>query len=246
MAGTDDDGRGGGTADLQREARALGDPTRFRLFHYIADSRDPVGVAELTAYVGLNHNAVRQHLAVLKGARLVVEEVEERRRPGRPALLYRVHPEATGAWGTAGPYAWLAGLLAQALEHGWSPREAGRREGQRRAEQDTDVSDSLDALEGELEHRGFRPDRRARGARTDFVLERCAFVEVAATHAATVCQVHLGLAEGFAERRGDLTIERLRVRDPHAAGCSLVVAPAPTPTRRPGSRVRTRRGVEQA
>ena len=54
------------------------------------------------------------------------------------------------------------------------------------------------------------------------------------------------ILDQFAERRGDLTIERLRVRDPHAAGCSLVVAPAPTPTRRPGSRVRTRRGVEQA
>ena len=59
-------------AVIQREARALGDPTRYRLFRYIADAPRPVGVAELTGYAGLNHNAVRQHLAVLKDAGLVV------------------------------------------------------------------------------------------------------------------------------------------------------------------------------
>ena len=64
------------TAHVQREARALGDPTRHRLFRYIADAPEPVGVAELTSHVGLNHNAVRQHLAVLKEAGLVREETE--------------------------------------------------------------------------------------------------------------------------------------------------------------------------
>jgi DNA-binding transcriptional ArsR family regulator len=51
--------------DVQREARALGDPTRHRLFRYIVDAARPVGVGELTDYEQLNHNAVRQHLAVL-------------------------------------------------------------------------------------------------------------------------------------------------------------------------------------
>ncbi|MHB1783921.1 MAG: ArsR/SmtB family transcription factor, partial [Acidimicrobiales bacterium] len=61
---------------LQHEARALGDLTRHSLFRYIADAPDAVGVAELTDHVRLNHNAVRQHLAVLKDAGLVTEEVE--------------------------------------------------------------------------------------------------------------------------------------------------------------------------
>ena len=86
-------------ADLQREARALGDPTRHRLFRYIADAPAPVGVAELTAYIQLNHNAVRQHLAVLKDAGLVTEDTENRDRPGQPRLLYRLHPEAAGQLG---------------------------------------------------------------------------------------------------------------------------------------------------
>ena len=56
------------TPDIQREARALGDPTRYRLFRYIVEAGHPVGVAELTEFIGLNHNPVRQHLAILKAA----------------------------------------------------------------------------------------------------------------------------------------------------------------------------------
>jgi DNA-binding transcriptional ArsR family regulator len=89
-------------ADVQREARALGDPTRHRLFRYIADAPAPVGVAELTADIQLNHNAVRQHLAVLKEAGLVTEDTENRDRPGRPGLLYHLHPEAARSRGTHG------------------------------------------------------------------------------------------------------------------------------------------------
>jgi DNA-binding transcriptional ArsR family regulator len=68
--------------EAQREARALGDPTRHRLFRYILTAPDAVGVGvgDLTNHVQLNHNAVRQHLAVLKEAKLVVEDVEVRRR----------------------------------------------------------------------------------------------------------------------------------------------------------------------
>ena len=86
-------------ADLQLQARALGDPTRYRLFRYIADAQGPVTVAELTGYARLNHNAIRQHLAVLRDAGLVTEEAERRDQPGRPRLLYRLRPEepASGA-----------------------------------------------------------------------------------------------------------------------------------------------------
>ena len=111
-------------ADLQLQARALGDPTRYRLFRYIADAQGPVTVAELISYAGLNHNAIRQHLAVLRDAGLVTEEAERRDRPGRPRLLYRLRPEAAGEWGTPGAFAWLAGLLSAALRREQDPRQA--------------------------------------------------------------------------------------------------------------------------
>ncbi|MGH9098616.1 MAG: helix-turn-helix transcriptional regulator [Acidimicrobiales bacterium] len=211
--------------ELQREARALGDPTRYRLFRYISDAPGPVGVAELTEFVGLNHNAVRQHLAVLKGTGLVSEEVEERVRPGRPRLLYRLHPETQGRWGTSGAYAWLASLLSEAVRRRQDPRQVGRQDGHRQAvEIAGGGGGEVDLLlEEEISRRGFRPSRTERGRRVEFVLGRCPFAEVAASDPETVCQLHLGLAEGLAEGLGGLAVERLVAKNPHRAGCRLVV-----------------------
>ncbi|MGH9170564.1 MAG: helix-turn-helix transcriptional regulator [Acidimicrobiales bacterium] len=209
--------------ELQSEARALGDPTRHRLFRYIAGAAGPVGVAELTAYVGLNHNAVRQHLAVLKDAWLVVEEVENRSRPGRPRLLYRLHPEVAGRWGTPGAYAWLATLLSDAVRRKQDPRQVGRQNGHRRAAELAGTGDSVEVLETEMVRRGFRPTRAERGRRVEFVLGRCPFAEVAGSDPGTVCQLHLGLAEGLAEGLGGLEVERLVPKDARRAGCRLVL-----------------------
>ncbi len=209
--------------ELQHEARALGDPTRHRLFRYIADAAGPVGVAELTEYVRLNHNAVRQHLAILKDAHLVTEEVEERLRPGRPRLLYRLHPEAAGKWGTPGAYAWLAAMLSDAVRRRLDPRQVGRQDGQRRAAELSGTGDGIDLLETEIIGRGFRPTRIERGRRVEFVLGRCPFAEVAGSDAATVCQLHLGLAEGLAEGLGGIAVDDLVAKDPRRAGCRLTV-----------------------
>lgn len=208
---------------LLQEARALGDPTRHSIFRYIADAEQPVGIAELTEFVQLNHNAVRQHLAILKDAHLVVEEVEERARPGRPRLLYRLHPEVADRWGATGAYSWLASLLANAVRRKQEPRQIGRQEGHRRAAELTGTGDHTDLLEAEIVARGFRPTRVKKGRRVEFVLGRCPFAEVAASDPGTVCQLHLGLAEGLAEGLGGLEVERLVAKDPHRAGCRLVV-----------------------
>jgi len=211
--------------DLQREARALGDPTRHRLFRYIAAAPQPVSVAELTDLVQLNHNAIRQHLAVLKDAGLVVEETEDRHRPGRPRLLYRLDPEVAGSWGTPSPYAWLAGMLSEGLRTGQDPRQVGRKEGVREAVAMTGAGESTDLLEEEMIRRGFRPTRVKKGNRLDFVLGRCPFVDVAAGNPDTVCQLHLGLAEGLTETLGGVEVERLVIKDAHKAGCRLSVQP---------------------
>jgi predicted ArsR family transcriptional regulator len=218
---------------VQREARALGDPTRHRLFRYIVDAARPVGVGELTDYVQLNHNAVRQHLAVLKDAGLVTEEVEDRDRAGRPRLLYRLHPEVAGSWGTPGAYAWLATLLSDAILSKQDPRQVGRQDGHRRAAEIAGTGDRVDLLEAEMTRRGFRPTRVERGRRVDFVLGRCPFAEVAASDPGTVCQLHLGMAEGLTEGLGDLAVVSLVPKDPRRAGCRLTVQRATTGTGAP-------------
>jgi predicted ArsR family transcriptional regulator len=215
--------------NLQSEARALAPPTRFRLFSHIAGSEEPVGVAELTSYLGLNHNAVRQHLAVLVEAALVTEEIDDSRAsgPGRPRLLYRLSAEAAGRWGTAGPYEYLAGLFAAALDSGLSPREAGRRSGRQEALAYKVDDDVLEALEREMQRRGFRPSRIGRGSTIDFILGRCPFQDIALTNPDAVCQAHLGLVEGLAESTGTIEVLGLVAKDPLKAGCRLKVRHRP-------------------
>ena len=77
------------TPTLQEQARALGDPTRHAIFRYLADAGTPVDVAELTEHFGLNHNAIRQHLAKLVHAGLVTEGRAAEQRAWTPAAQLR-------------------------------------------------------------------------------------------------------------------------------------------------------------
>jgi predicted ArsR family transcriptional regulator len=99
----------------------------------------------------------------------------------------------------------LASLLSDAIRRKQDPRQVGRQDGHRR---------------------GFRPTRVERGRRVDFVFGRCPFAEVAQVDPDTVCQLHLGMAEGLTEGLGGLAVEKLVAKDPRRAGCRLTVRQA--------------------
>ncbi len=217
-----------GDGELQRQARALADPTRLRLYRYLRDADGPVDVAELTALVGLHHTAVRQHLARLREAGLVEETRPATGRPGRPRLVYRASAVEPALVATDA-YRRLSMLLADALRAGGAPgdavRAAGRAAG-RRAGGGGDA-DGVTAFEEEARRRGFAPRRVTRGRAVELVLQRCPFADVAAADPALVCGLHLGLAEGLAEAVGGVEVVGLTVRDPHTAGCRLRLRRAP-------------------
>ena len=64
----------------------MGDPTRRAIFERLASR--PSAVGELASELPISRPAVSQHLKVLKGAGLVVDEAIGRRR------IYRVDPDA--------------------------------------------------------------------------------------------------------------------------------------------------------
>lgn len=208
-------------------ARALGDPTRFRIFRYVLEANRPVTVAELTNFVQLNHNAVRQHLAVLTTAGLLSERTEvQRSGPGRPRLVYEVAPEAVGTWEIPGPYEYLATLLSEILASGDSPEEVGRRAGRRRAGEipHEPGTDPMMTIEREFARSGFRPSLREVAQRCDVVLGNCPFERAALANRAAVCSVHRGLAMGIAEGLGDaVVVDDLIARHPSRAGCRVLL-----------------------
>jgi predicted ArsR family transcriptional regulator len=215
---------------LQEQARALGDPTRYAIFRYIADASDPVDVAEMTAYFDLNHNAIRQHVAKLLDAELVVEEQGSRDGPGRPPFTYRVDPGVESRWGTTGPYERLALLLAEMVRTGDSPRTVGRRAG-RKFRLSGDDDDPVGAVVNAMNSQGFEPEVRGRGTRIDVVLRTCPFETTALADPDVVCSLHLGMAEGVVEGGdGRLVIDELVRHDPRRANCRLRMHLKPAPS----------------
>ena len=204
---------------LQTQARALGDPTRHAIFQYLVDNSRDVDVAELTAHLGLHHNAIRQHLAKLLGAGLIVESTVPNGGPGRPKLVYRVDPSTDSRWGPTGPYERLSWLLTEVATSGATPIEVGRRA---TAGDAVDVDGSaVDTLTAHLTANGFEPTVDVDGSTIRFVLGQCPFASAAALAPGVVCELHRGMAMGVAERTGALTVDDLTIVDPHQGGCVL-------------------------
>jgi predicted ArsR family transcriptional regulator len=209
------------TPSLQVQARALGDPTRHSIFRYLADADAPVGVAELTEHFGLNHNAIRQHLAKLVEAELVSESTARPTGRGRPRLEYVVAPSADSRWGIMGPYERLSMLLTETVRSGDGPLEVGRRAGLRMRLAGSAEEQPLDALVEQMHRQGFDPTLRHDGERFDVILQTCPFASAVLADPDTVCQLHLGLAEGIAAAVGGLEVDELVPKDPRRAHCHL-------------------------
>jgi predicted ArsR family transcriptional regulator len=209
------------TPNLQQQARALGDPTRYEVFRYIADAHGPVDVAELTAHFGLNHNAIRQHLAKLLDADLVTEDRAPSTGRGRRRLVYAVHPAAENRWNVRGPYERLSVLLAEILRTGNSPVEVGRRSVRTRRRL-TETDDPVATVVDAMARQGFEPVVRTRREGVEIVLQACPFESAALADPDSVCALHLGIAEGVADLTGDrVIVDELVPHDARRANCRL-------------------------
>jgi predicted ArsR family transcriptional regulator len=216
---------------IQRQARALGDPTRHAIFRAIADASEPVDVATLTRHVGLNHNAVRQHLAKLCAAGLVLEESAAASGRGRPRLRYRPALGADLDWGIPSAYEQLAVMLLEVMNTGRSPREVGAEAGRRIAEGLAETPDPVDRLELNAARQGFEPRRVHLASSIDIVLGRCPFETAVGAAPDVVCQLHHGIADGISEASGGTVqvVDLIVAAEPSRGGCRLKLRPPLSP-----------------
>jgi predicted ArsR family transcriptional regulator len=203
----------------QLEARALGDPTRYAIFRRVAEAPHPISIAELNAEFAFNHNAIRQHLAKLVAAGLVVEAKATPTGRGRPRLVYTLHPRAEGRWGTVGPYERLSRLLVEVVSSGRSPEDVGRQAADafRVAPPTGNGAEDLSAA---MAKQGFEPEVRSTRAGSEVVLHECPFETAAIADRAVVCALHLGIAEGLIDGT-DTEVDELVAHDPRKAGCRV-------------------------
>ncbi len=209
---------------VQQQARALADPTRYRIFRHVSESSEPPRVASISRQFGLSESAVRQHLTKLCEAGLVFEEQAVRKGPGRPPLQYRVARAVGGDWRTPSPYQELTLLVLELVRTGESSRQVGVAAGLLVApEPEGTTTDTLDHLEAEMARRGFEPQRVEDGPSVDLVLRRCAYEAAALADPDVICDLHRGLAEGITAASGSDAQTLLDPRDPRQAGCRLRV-----------------------
>ena len=176
---------------------------------------EPLTANQLAAQVGVHHTVVRSHLALLVKAGLVRGERLPIVGRGRPCTGY-IAIETAPAEG----YQTLAALLAEAVSSGDSVRVVGRRAG---ATVVPLPGGALPTLEREAERFGFHPHLESVGEHHELVLDKCPFAPVAARSPDSVCQLHLGLAEGVCRKAGGAAVEGLCVADPYTGGCRLTL-----------------------
>ena len=193
-------------------AQALADPSRARIHRLLTSADQPLTIAALARLTGLHRTAVGTHLGRLVRAGLAEREVSAPVGRGRPVAVFRaVAPD---------PYRELSRWLAEGVRTGAGARQLGRAVGERLAGDD---EDAIAALTLEASRLGFAPERRRRRAAGEFelVLHACPFADLATADPDTVCELHLGLAEGIVAHADDVVVRGLRRADPHRGGCRL-------------------------
>ncbi len=76
-------------------------------------------------------------------------------------------------------------------------------------------------LVDEMARHGFDPEVRRDGGSIEVILRSCPFVSAVLTDPGTVCDLHLGLAQGVADEVGGLVVDALVPHDPRRARCVL-------------------------
>jgi predicted ArsR family transcriptional regulator len=206
---------------MQAQARALGDPTRHAIFRHIAETGRPVGVAELNEQFPFNHNAIRQHLAKLVDAGLVLESSPQTGGRGRPRLTYEISPAVEWHWGTTGPYERLSQLLVEIIRTQSDPAEVGRRAAER-FRVPSPSGDIVADISAGMARQGFEPEVRPVRGGGEIVLRNCPFASAALGDRETVCAIHLGIAKGLAADT-NAAVSELVAYDPRKAGCKIRV-----------------------
>lgn len=205
---------GRSTSPQVRRHRALASPVRTRLLDVLREEPD-LDAGVLSAKLGLHINTIRTHLNVLEEAGLVMPVAEERDRPGRPRLLYRVSEDAPDGSPVADDrgYRFLAEILASYLgatteDTATAAEQAGAAWGSFVVDKPAPFaalasSEGLERLVAMLDEFGFAPELNEEDPESpELLLRRCPFLDVAREHPDVVCSVHLGLMRGALDELG--------------------------------------------
>lgn len=222
--------------DQLARVAGLAEAQRRALYAHIASQAVPVSRDEAASAVGISRTLAAYHLDRLASDGLLETRFERRSGrtgpgAGRPAKLYFRSRQAIELSVPARDYAFLADLMARALESHGSSGEA--RESLQRvayasgrgstADATTDAEaappDGRDA-ERALSERGYEPYNSADG---EIRLRNCPFDRLAEAHRELVCSANLAFLRGVVDQLH--LAEQLQPRlDPRPGECCVALS----------------------
>ena len=216
---------------LYETARALGEETRFGIYRRLSVSGHPESVTDLARHFGLHPNAIRQHLARLEQAGLVVSSADRSNGAGRPPRLYEPSYEPIELEHPPRTLKPLVSVLAHVVDalpaevgelrdlgRSWGRTWAARRRAgnggvprsrKRRAE----------LLARHLAEWGWRPMTRSHDEGIRISTGRCLFHDLIQEPDGRCCALEEGLLSGLVETMLNGQAEVVRL-----PGCRLEIA----------------------
>jgi predicted ArsR family transcriptional regulator len=218
---------------LYETARALGEETRFKVYRAICVADHPIPVSALADDFSLHPNAIRQHLARLEQAGLVISRADrDGTGAGRPRRLYEPSPRPLEFAHPPRSMRSLVSVLAEAVDalpsdrrtlvrfgRGWGRSWGARRKRERNGSSPRSRQGRADLLGRELRDWGWRPTATREGPRFRLATGHCLFRDViGADTNGRCCALEEGLLTGLVEAlaNGHARVER-------AEGCHLSV-----------------------
>lgn len=199
---------------LYETARALGEETRFKIYRAICISDDPIPVSALADDFSLHPNAIRQHLAHLEQAGLVVSRADrDGVGAGRPRRLYESSPQPLEFTHPPHSMRSLVAVLAEAVDalpsdhrtlvrfgRGWGRSWATRRKRELNGSSPRSRRARAELLARELRDWGWHPTTTRDGPRMRLSTGRCLFRDViGADTNGRCCKLEEGLLAGLVE-----------------------------------------------
>lgn len=196
--------------DRREIFKALGDDTRYAIYEQLVESGTPLSTNEVAAALGLHPNTIRPHLERMREIGLLVVASGSRGSVGRPQNRYSVSPDAPSLGVEPAAYPLLAGLLANvAAEGAPAPDEVaavGARHGRVLARSGEGLPTCSGGMSEAMADLGFSPATSTEDGRTALRFTHCPYVRIAQAFPDLVCQLHRGIAEGYAAERGDAEV----------------------------------------
>jgi len=197
--------------DAQKLTSALADSTRFSIYQFVSNSKEPVTVQEVAEQFSIHPNVARLHLTKLEDVHLLTSFSDKSGKGGRPCRLYALSDQVVSLQFPPRDYRLLADIAIESLLSLGEMGEValvkmGHRMAKRAlAEVPIDMNNAT--LDAKLSHihrllvaQGLKPEiEPLSDGSLRFRVNNCTFSETAKRFPDAICKMHNALLSGIFE-----------------------------------------------